>query len=159
MKIESRRGKRFHFYNLSCLKLKFSVCLLLAREQMNRLALTLVSLFLEKRKNTLKGHISGKNVLSSSPVEDFFCSSGTKLNIRTAPRPKLFVSTRMLQEQKAKIAPKKLSWFRALVKIIYVDRKISALEQRGDQRCLFRHGVCRNNVYNYVSCSGFMFRF
>jgi hypothetical protein len=38
----------------------------------------------------------GKSVLSSSPGEGGFCSSETKHDRRTAPRPKLFVSVRRL---------------------------------------------------------------
>jgi hypothetical protein len=40
-----------------------------------------------------------KPVLDSSPGEDGLCSSKTKHDKRTAPRPKLFVSMRRLQEQ------------------------------------------------------------
>jgi hypothetical protein len=38
-----------------------------------------------------------QNILSSSPGEGGSCSSETKHDRRTAPRPKLFVSTRRIQ--------------------------------------------------------------
>jgi hypothetical protein len=44
-----------------------------------------------------------KSVQSSSPSEGGSCSSETKHNRRTAPRPKLFASTRKLQEQRPQL--------------------------------------------------------
>jgi hypothetical protein len=41
-----------------------------------------------------------QNVLGSSPGEGSFCSSETKHDRRTAPRPKMFLSVVRLQEQK-----------------------------------------------------------
>jgi hypothetical protein len=48
--------------------------------------------------NRNKGQNPDKAVLSSSPGEDFSCSSEATQDNRTAPRPKLFFSWRKLQE-------------------------------------------------------------
>jgi hypothetical protein len=48
----------------------------------------------------LEGSKLRKSVLSSSPGEGGSCSSETKHDRRTAPRPELFVSARRLQEQR-----------------------------------------------------------
>jgi hypothetical protein len=44
-----------------------------------------------------------KSALGSSPGEDGFCSSETKHDRRTVPRPKLFVSVRRLREQRLQL--------------------------------------------------------
>jgi hypothetical protein len=48
-----------------------------------------------------------KSVLSSSPGEGGSCSSESKHNRRTAPRPKFFVSKRRLQKQR--LQPRKVA--------------------------------------------------
>jgi hypothetical protein len=50
------------------------------------------------QKTFCKGQNS-ESVLSSSPGECGFCSLETKHHRRTAPRPKLFVSTRKIQDE------------------------------------------------------------
>jgi hypothetical protein len=49
-------------------------------------------------------------VLCSSPGEDGLYSSETKSGRRTAPKPKLFVTNRILQEQRPQLRKTILSW-------------------------------------------------
>jgi hypothetical protein len=60
----------------------------------------LASVFLQARERTYEGQNPIKSVLSSIPGESGSCSSENKHNIRTAPRPKLFVSNRRLQKHR-----------------------------------------------------------
>jgi hypothetical protein len=62
-----------------------------------------------------------KSVLSSSPGEGGSCTSETKRDRKTAPRPKLLPSTIH--------SPEKLSWVRVPVNVS-VARKISTTEER-----------------------------
>jgi hypothetical protein len=53
----------------------------------------------DQEENTGRSKLR-KSVLSSSPVEGNSCSSETKHNRKTAPRPKLFASKSRLQKQR-----------------------------------------------------------
>jgi hypothetical protein len=75
------------------------VCSLVAREGKNQFAPNLACLFPETRKRTLESQNSG-SFQSSSPGKGGSCSSETKHDRGPAPRPKLFVSERKLQEQR-----------------------------------------------------------
>jgi hypothetical protein len=59
---------------------------------------SLICLCLETRKRFQKGQNS-ESILSSSPCEGGFCSSETKHDRSTAPRPKLLVSNKRLQDK------------------------------------------------------------
>jgi hypothetical protein len=82
-----------------CICVYLYVCSLIVRKRIYRFAPNLVCLFLKTRKRIQEGQNSGKSLLSSIPGEGSSCSSETKHNRRTAPRPKLFVSERRLQKQ------------------------------------------------------------
>jgi hypothetical protein len=90
-------------WDILYVKLKLWVCLyvcsLVAQERICRFAPNVACLFLETKKRKWDCQISGKYVLSSSPGEDGSCSSETKHDGRTTPRPKLFVLQRRLQKQ------------------------------------------------------------
>jgi hypothetical protein len=64
-----------------------------------------------------------RSVLSSSSAEGGSCSSETKHRKRTTPRPKLFVSSRRLQEQRLQVR-KKMSWVRVSINIFSAFRKL-----------------------------------
>jgi hypothetical protein len=76
------------------------ICSFISRERMKQFAPNLACLFLETRKRTWEGQTCRKSVLSLIPSEGGSCSSETKHDRRTAPRPKLFVSRRILQKQR-----------------------------------------------------------
>jgi hypothetical protein len=80
------------------LKLCVCVCSLIAREWTYWFAPNLACLFLETRKRFCKGQNSRKSVLSLIPGEGGSCSSKTKHDRRTAPRPKWFFSKRRFEE-------------------------------------------------------------
>jgi hypothetical protein len=71
-----------------------------------------------------------ESVLCSTPEEGGSCSSDTKHDRRTASRPKFYRN----EGQK----PKKLSWVRLPIKMVFVARKLSTTELRKEQNCLFR---------------------
>jgi hypothetical protein len=85
-------------------------------------------LFVSKRRLQKQRQEPRKFVRGSIPSEVGFCSSETKSDRRTAPRPKLFVSKRRLQEQTSQ--HRKLSWVRILTKKFYVAPKLSIKEER-----------------------------
>jgi hypothetical protein len=70
-----------------------------------------------------------KKVLSSIPGEGGSCSSETKNDRRTAPRPKLFVSKKRLQKQGPQ--HRKLSWIRVLTRVVFLLLGNSAREKNG----------------------------
>jgi hypothetical protein len=94
------------------------VCTLLALERINRFAPNLVCLFLETKTKTQEGQNSGINVLSSSPGDGGSCNSETKHDRSTAPRPKLIVLKRRLQELRS--LTQKLFWVRVSVKMMFL---------------------------------------
>jgi hypothetical protein len=75
-----------------------------------------------------------KSVLSSISGEGVSCSSETKHNRRTAPRPKFFVWKRRLQKQTLK--HRKLSWVQVSVKILGfgIIKKLTIFNPRDDIR-------------------------
>jgi hypothetical protein len=70
-----------------------------------------------------------KSVLSSISGQGDSRSSETEHDIRTAPRPKFFVSNTRLQK-KTPQSREKLSWFRVLTRIVSVARILSTIEER-----------------------------
>jgi hypothetical protein len=83
----------------------------------------------------------------NSQCEDGFCSSETKHDRRTVPRPKLFVSKRRLQKQRP-LRPK-MSWVRFPVKVVSVAWKLSTIQEWcQNQSCSFRWGSYRNKFCN-----------
>lgn len=62
-----------------------------------------------KQKKNLKWSELRKIVLDSSPSDGSFCSSENMDDRRTEPKPKLFISARILQNKGLK--PEKLPWF------------------------------------------------
>jgi hypothetical protein len=117
------------------------VCSLIAREGTNRFAPNMGCLFLVIGKRAQKGQNSG-NVLSSIPGKGGSCSSENKHDRGTAP----ICFEQMTTETNATI-PKKLFWVRVPMKIS-VPQKLSMIEQRSDQSCLFRRGDYRNKGHN-----------
>jgi hypothetical protein len=89
-----------------------------------------------------------KSVLSSSPFESGSCSSETKHDGRTAPRPKLIVSKRKLRKQIPE--PRKTVLWPSPGEDIFVARKLSTIEEQGqDQSCLFRRRDYRKKDHNF----------
>jgi hypothetical protein len=77
-----------------------------------------------------------ETVLRSSPGEEVLCSSETKHNKKTAPRPKL---CRREDYRNKGHNPETLSWVRVPMKIFYTARELSIIEKRRfDQSRLFR---------------------
>jgi hypothetical protein len=73
-----------------CLCVYMCVCSLIVREGKKQFTPNLARLFLETRKITQGDQNSEEIVLSSIPSEGGSCTSETKHDIRTAPRPELF---------------------------------------------------------------------
>jgi hypothetical protein len=92
---------------------------------MNQFAPNLASLCPETRR-FWEFQNSEKSVLGLSPGEGGFCSTETKHDRRTAPRPKLFVSTKRLQEQRSQ--PQKSVLGSSPGKMVSVARIMSAIE-------------------------------
>jgi hypothetical protein len=87
-------------------------------------------------------------VLSSSPGEGGSCSSETKHDRRTAPKPKLFASKRRLQKERPQ--PRKTVLGSSASEDGSVSRKLISIEERRQgQSYLFRWGDYRNRDHNH----------
>jgi hypothetical protein len=87
-----------------------------------------------------------KSVLSSSPSEGGSCTSEIKHDRRTAPRPKLFVSKRRLQEQRPQ--PQKSVLGSSPGENVFVAWKLSTIEEwRLDKFVRFEEDITWTKVH------------
>jgi hypothetical protein len=100
-----------------CVRVCIYVCMFVYRSRTDVQTCTeLGTLIHWDHKENIERSKLRKTVLSSSLGEGGSCRSETEHDRRTAPRPKLFVSARRLQELRSQT--RKLSWVRVSVKML-----------------------------------------
>jgi hypothetical protein len=92
-----------------------------------------------------------KNVLSSIPSENGSCSSETKHDRRSVPRPKLIFSKG--DHRNKGHSTEKVSWVRVLMRTVSVARKLCKIKERRQGKiCLFRRRDYRNYAHKNKNC-------